>query len=191
MPNNVIYNLFSKDEIESIKNILFLKESEILLDEPQLGRNRFVIPITLIKKQIIKKVYDQAKIFLKSPILVDCQYSEYNLKYGNPELSVHTDTRLSTFTIDYQLDSNCIWPIYVEGKPFSLENNQALTINVNEQAHWRPKRKFSEGEYVKMIFFHFNDLSGKKPKILNANEQEKLRSKWNHLWDLEFGKNNI
>ena len=111
-------------------------------------------------------------------------YVEYSLKYGEPSLSIHTDNMYSKLVIDYQLESNINWSIYVDGNQFNLKDNDCMTINVNSQAHWRPQRKFSDGESLKMVFFHFIDSLDPNAKILNKEERDMLARKWQHLWDV-------
>lgn len=109
--------------------------------------------------------------------------SEYNLKYGNPSLNPHFDTTPATYTIDYQLDSNIDWSIFIEGSRFDLKNNEAISINVREDAHWRPQRHFAKGEYTIMIFFHFLDREN-MPAIPTMKENSDLMLKWDHLYSV-------
>lgn len=79
---------------------------------------------------------------------------EYNAKYGQSKLPVHTDKNASQFTIDYQLRSNFDWSNYVLGKKFTLKDNDALIFSGSHQLHWRQKRKLVEGEYKHMVTWH-------------------------------------
>jgi len=85
-------------------------------------------------------------------------YVEYNPKYsddGSPYLNPHKDhPGASDFVLDYQLDSNIEWPVAINKDIYSLSNNSALGIITTKNYHWRPKRQWNDGEYVKMIFFH-------------------------------------
>lgn len=109
--------------------------------------------------------------------------SEYNLKYGNPSLNPHFDRTPATYTIDYQLDSNINWSIFIEGSRFDLKNNEAIEINVREESHWRPQRHFAKGEYTIMIFFHFLDREN-MPAIPTMKENGDLMLKWDHLYSV-------
>lgn len=79
---------------------------------------------------------------------------EYNSKFGQPKLPVHTDKNASQFTIDYQLHSNFDWSNYVLGKKFTLKDNDALIFSGSHQLHWRQKRNLAEGEFKHMITWH-------------------------------------
>lgn len=181
MTNIIIDNVFSDEEINKIKNIIANNINELREDDPGLGRDRLDIGKFLLDQSIINKLNNYAQSFKNSYIFNGCYYAEYNLKYGNPELPIHTDQTRSVFTLDYQLDANVIWPICVEGKSFILNNNQALSLNVVEQLHWRPKQIFNQGEYVRMIFFHFLDNENLNPKILNREEMIELAKKRNYI----------
>jgi hypothetical protein len=185
--NFIIQNVFNDDQLSHINDILKKNEQNILLDRPQFGRTRYDFKSKDLGIDLILFLNKTAKKYNKNLNFIGCYYSEYSLKYGTPELAIHTDRTSATFTIDYQLDANIDWDVYVEGIPFSLKNNQAVTINVNSQAHWRPRKNFSEGEYLKMIYFHFADKSIKEPRILSNEEILLLQEKWNHLW--EFPEN--
>ena len=191
MDNVIIKNVFNEDQISFINKLLDDNNSFIGLDEPQLGRTRFNINKKILDSSIISRLMEISKEFNKNLTLEGCYYSEYNLKYGKPELSIHTDQTIAIFTIDYQLDSNISWEVFVEGTPFLLKNNEAVTINVNSQAHWRPQRIFSEGEYVKMIYFHFADRTQGRPKILTREEMKDMQKKYNHLWELNHSSDII
>lgn len=179
--NIVINNMFTENEISVFNKIL--NDKDIKLDEPQLGRTRFDFNIIELGNEIISKLNKIAKSFNEKLFLSNVYYCEYNNKYGNPELSIHTDNTSDVFCLDYQLDGNIVWDIYVEGESFQLKNNEALTLNTNSQAHWRPKKVFKDGEYLKMIFFHFADVSQKNIKILTKEEMIPMQQKWNHLWE--------
>lgn len=181
MINKIVDNFFSDEEINRIKDIIANNIDKLREDDPGLGRDRLDLGKELLGQSIINKLNNYAQSFKKSYSFNGCYYAEYNLKYGNPELPMHTDQTRSVFTLDYQLDANITWPICVEGKSFILKNNQALSLNVVEQLHWRPKQIFNQGEYVRMIFFHFLDKDNLNPKILNREEMSELAKKWDYI----------
>lgn len=181
MTNKILNNLFDINEIEEINKLINNKSMDIKIDDPELGRVRLNLGNNL-PNNITNKLNNYAKEQNKNLIFSGCYYVEYNKKYGTPSLAIHTDTTTHTFTLDYQLDSNIDWGIYVEGTEYHLNNNDALTINVVDQAHWRPQRTFNNNEYVKMIFFHFKDITNPNPRIKTKDEMDKLRKKWYSLW---------
>jgi hypothetical protein len=82
---------------------------------------------------------------------------EYNPKYGTPNLPPHFDGDNTEIILNYQLDSNTSWACGVNTTVFDMEDNSALIFSPNANVHWRPHKKFNEGEFVKMIFFRFYD----------------------------------
>lgn len=181
MKNKIIDQLFSTKEIIIIKKIIEDNFNKMVVDDPGLGRSRLNLGFLLKDEEILNKLNKYAQSFKDSYIFNGCYYAEYNLKYGNPELPMHTDQTKSVFTLDYQLDANTEWPICVEGESFTLQNNQALALNVVDQVHWRPKKVFNDNEYIKMIFFHFLDKDNLNPKILSREEMSELAKKWDYI----------
>jgi hypothetical protein len=80
---------------------------------------------------------------------------EYNNKYGEPNLPVHYDHDNHDLIINFQLMSNTVWPIGVDCEAYNLKDNSAVVFNPNGFTHWRPHKKFKDGEFVTMIFFRF------------------------------------
>jgi len=109
------------------------------------------------------------------------------------QLTPHTDQtfREPRLTFDIQLDSNRTWPLVVEGRSYTLQNNEALTFSGTHQVHWREKVEFLEDDYMDMVFAHFsaadyvpeehgkfdvNDLS-------NMAEHDKLMTDKREYWE--------
>lgn len=76
-------------------------------------------------------------------------------RYYEPSsrLTPHKDNNACTFTLDYCVRQYYPWDLFVEGKAYTLEENQALAFLGEDQEHWRPA--FSPGNVVEMIFFHY------------------------------------
>ncbi len=182
MKNVVVKDIFNKEEVNLLKSHIKKYTHVLRLDEPQLGRTRY--DFKLLPEKIKEKIQGIAKEIDENLKFDFAYYVEYSSKYGKPSLPVHTDSVHSKLVIDYQLESNMDWSIYVDGNRFNLKDNDCLAINVNSQAHWRPQRNFSNGESLKMVFFHFIDILDPKIKILNKEERDILAQKWQHLWNI-------
>jgi hypothetical protein len=137
-----------------------------------------------IPKHILSKIVDIAHKKNPSLEFSSAYMSEYNLKFGQPSLNPHLETTQATYTVDYQLESNLDWRIFIEGIPFQLKDNQAIEINVRHEAHWRPRRKFVDGESLSMIFFHFIDKSTDLPDLPLPEATKSLVQKWDHLYSI-------
>ncbi len=174
-------NIFTEEELAELHFYIgSIKHNEKFDFE---GRTRLDFDNNLPKHLLAKIVSIAHK---KNPSLefLSAYLSEYNLKYGNPSLNPHFDTTQATYTIDYQLEANVDWRIFIEGIPFQLKDNEAIEINVREEAHWRPRRKFSDGESVSMIFFHFIDKSIELPKEPTPDDIKEVMKKWDHLYSI-------
>lgn len=164
-----IFNNITKD-LEAPKdeygNFIFDDESLSTSVSKNLGRIQFNInnigdlfPVKNLHhsdKALIIKLTKIANSFSGLDLtLSSVTYVEYNSKYGIPELPPHYDGDKNDLIINYQLDANTRWDLGIDFETFEIKNNSALIFNPNESAHWRPKKIFNSGEFVKMIFFRF------------------------------------
>ena len=89
-------------------------------------------------------------------------YIDYNLKYGygdnSPALPPHLDADENLVTINYCPDTNIDWDLYVSNwddtnnfTKYSLKGGQTIVFSAVNQIHWRPKRKFKDGEFCEII----------------------------------------
>lgn len=76
-------------------------------------------------------------------------------RYAHPgsKLPEHKDKNACTFTVDYCVRQHEPWGLFVEGKEYTLQENQSLVFMGEDQEHWRGP--FKPGNMVEMIFFHF------------------------------------
>lgn len=121
---------------------------------------------TSLPGQIKDRVEQLAKeIYNDNVKLEEISFARYSKQYGElPNLTPHYDNTFKEHrvTLDVQLRSNCDWPIIVEGKSFTLKDNQALTFSGTDQIHWRDYKKLPNDFFVEMLFCHFS-LPGKDP----------------------------
>jgi len=93
-----------------------------------------------------------------SPTLKEAHHTffEYSGLYnGETHCAPHTDRSASYFSMNYQLDANVSWELYVNGKEYILENNDLLIFSGTHQIHWRPRRDLAKDEHCGMVIFHF------------------------------------
>jgi hypothetical protein len=165
-------NVFSESEVDLI-NSLLLKD-EVPVDEhgnylsykntggvginEDLGRLQYNLKPSLkfdnIKLNLQKTVNKMFNVDLTSSG-VYC--SEYSGKYGKPNLPVHWDHDTNDIIFNYQLSSNTSWDLGVDKTTYSLEDNSAVVFNPNKYTHWRPHKTFRDDQYIKMLFFRFQD----------------------------------
>jgi hypothetical protein len=118
----------------------------------------FQMPKNLEEKldNIAKPIYDG------EVALCHYNYIEYNKKYGNgnnsPKLPPHIDADENLITINHCVDGNIEWDLYIgnqeDGTTFTrytLEPGQTIVFSAVNQVHWRPKRKFKDGEFLEIV----------------------------------------
>ena len=164
-------NLFTPEELDTIKSLYIeassrsnLSEEEAQYPYEELGR--FHIEGVFLPEHIQKKLEGLVNLERPEPLeslemLNPPLYVEYNAKYGQPNLQPHVDGDFTDFIIDFQLESNTAWPLGLNEEVYPLEDNEALLFNPNTNIHWRPRKDFQPGEYVKMIFFRFFSKTNK------------------------------
>lgn len=183
--NTIIKNILTETQRQVLFNIIE-QENRSLRIEKETGRSRLEFyplnPKVIIPKDIIDSIKKNINADQHTLVLESCYFSCYSLDYGIPKLAPHLDNHSSQYTLDYCLDSNCIWPVVVEGQEFEIPVNGALTIDTNIQFHWRKPRLFNKKEYVKMIFFHFTDNTRDVVPIEIVNQ---TASRWRRIFDEE------
>lgn len=89
-------------------------------------------------------------------------YLDYNVKYGNdefvPALQPHLDASNALVTFNYMLDGNIDWEVCVDDQNYKLKPGDAIVFSAVNQVHWRPKRKWKEGEFVEIITLNYSPL---------------------------------
>jgi hypothetical protein len=166
-----VNNLFSEEEllyfykiIDNIKNTVN-KDAACVYDDKSgfsiskdLGRLQFTMK--RIEEGIVKKLIEIANSFSHSSLDYSSGvYVKYSSEYGFPNLPPHFDGDANDLIINYQISSNTSWDIGIDLETHVMEDNSALVFNPNKNIHWRPHKVFAEGEYVRMIFFRFQDVA--------------------------------
>lgn len=175
--NSYKENVFTQDEIKDIetsisnelKNREHVEWSDALMGNTHtenlvrikrdfLGRieiNNLPMPDSVIEKvlNLAKEMYQLETSHPEN--ISGITYVEYNPKYGTPSLNVHKDNGSCGFILDYQLASNISWPFGVEESTYVLSDNSILAMYPTTHYHWRPSIKWSDGNFVRLIFFEF------------------------------------
>ena len=126
-----------------------MDDSEYMVQNVSLGKIMFNLSLPDL---IRSKLVDVAKAGGFDVNYFCATYTEYSAEYGKPVLTPHKDMQ-NFCLIDYQLDANTSWPLFVEDDTFDLEVNDGLMFLPSKMMHGRPDKVFTDGEYVKMIFF--------------------------------------
>jgi len=112
----------------------------------------------------LEEVMDSHVKKLYSEDIKLCHYSyiDYDPRHGDgeyaPALPPHIDNTNTLITFNYMLDGNIDWDIYIDNKPYSLKPGDAIMFSAINQPHFRPKRKWKKGEFVKIVTFDYSPL---------------------------------
>lgn len=156
MSIDIVDDIFSQDELERIYECVSNSKSVV---DTNLGRLRVIIEDCLSSKTI-EKLEDIVMGLTNMKLeMGGAVYVEYNNLYGTPNLPTHVDADSTDILINIQLESNTVWDLGLNLKTYSLNDNSGLLFNPNENIHWRVHKKFSDGEYVKMLFVRFYNSS--------------------------------
>jgi hypothetical protein len=176
-----VENLFNNKELEDLKNVIYKNKYELdptyhgpneKVDESYDNRFRpkIIKPMSrmLVEFEMPKHLEEVLDNIAKPSYDGDialCHYNyiEYNKIYSNGEISPilppHIDADENLVTINYCLDGNFEgWDLYVGTEEdssrferYTLKKGQAIVFSAVNQIHWRPKRKFSDGEFLEIV----------------------------------------
>jgi hypothetical protein len=150
---NILTDIFSKEEIESLYETV--KANDPVIDG-DLGRVRVCLLLDTVKEEILEKFRNIIKEFTDEPLKISSfTYAEYNSLYGVPKLPPHLDGDTNDLLINIQMESNTDWAIGLGLEVYPTNDNVGLVFNPNKEIHWRTKKEFKDGEYVKMLFVRF------------------------------------
>lgn len=161
MSKDVVFifeDVFPEQQLKTIKSIIDnLPDSH---GEPQASLGRLCIDKFRLPGPVIHTLNNLVHTVV-SPDLITNPYPlcvEYNIKYGQPELAPHIDGDSTDLVFDFQLSSNTSWDIGVNKNTYSLKDNSAIAFNPNTNIHWRPIKQFEQDEFVRLIFFRFQNI---------------------------------
>jgi hypothetical protein len=163
----IIENFFNTDQVNFLKSLQASQEQDNFL-EPFNGRISKGIDINSLREDILEVIFDSLKNITDTEFVpTDWGFTRYENKYGKPILHPHVDGNKTEIIVDYQLETNIDWPIYIGGDKYCLKDNNAAIFSGSEIPHWRPNIEFKDGDFVTMIFFHFVTRS-----FFEKNEEE-------------------
>lgn len=132
--------------------------------QPKIPKNMSRMLIEFDMPQDCHEKLDSiAKPLYKENIeLCHWNYIDYNIKYGygdnSPALPPHLDADENLVTVNYCMDTNIEWDLYLSNwndtnnfTKYSLGPGQTIVFSAVNQIHWRPKRKFKNGEFCEII----------------------------------------
>ena len=163
----ILKDIFNPEQLQYLNKLVADNFHKLELNcDPYRGRDDL-----FLGNQVDKSIKDTVlSYFPDGYYLNNITYSDYNNKFINPNLPVHTDPHGEhSLTFDYLLDSNIDWPLCIEQDCYSLLPNDALIFSPQEQSHFRPEVTFKKGESMKILFFQVKKLTSRnQPDILKV-----------------------
>jgi hypothetical protein len=144
-------NIFSEEDFNALKNTLKEKVITEGGKYDDFGRKIFSPQIV---NEYAEKLVPLAREFFKSDTLLHSYslFAEYSNK--NINLPKHKDDNACTYTIDVVIYQDKPWGIWIEGKEYLLNENEAVLFWGTEQEHWRETVDHNDGT-VAVVFFHY------------------------------------
>ena len=141
----IVDKLLSETDFSILKKYLYEKEKKESDYYETFGRYTFSDKI--INDYAEKLVPKAREVFGSNTLLHSYSlFSHYEGKQAS--LYSHKDDNACTYTLDLCIYQNEPWDIIVEGKPYVLQENQALAFFGNDQEHSRPEFPNPESQHV-------------------------------------------
>lgn len=150
----VIKDLFTEEEHKELADCL--SEDLYLFSLDKVYRRYFSSDLEVPQlRDALEKLVPQARRIFNSETLLPTYAMFAHYVGPDARLPRHKDDNACTYTIDCCLYQTVPWEIWIEGKPYSLNPNEAVAYSGTDQLHWREKFPGKHGDYVAMVFFHF------------------------------------
>ena len=118
------------------------------------GYSRYEWSNTPEIKSLHEKLLTFAREHFDSQTLVP-SFNFASWYFGNASLEHHTDINACTYSIDLAVYAEMPWELYVEGVPYSLDENDALLYYGETQEHWREPLINPDNKVVCNVFFFY------------------------------------
>lgn len=179
-------DFFTDEELVRLKEIIYKNRDElppiILGDNEQADeinwsryRPKHIRPMSRVLVEFdlpkdLEEKMDAVCLPLYPEPLKLCSYNyiKYDRVYSNgkisPILPPHIDADDNIVTFNIQLGTNLKdgWDVIVSGKSYPMKDNQALIFSAVNQVHWRPKKRFADGDYLEILSLDYSPLDNYK-----------------------------
>jgi hypothetical protein len=186
LDNKVISGVLSQDQIDRVYSLVNSCPENKIKAPNDYGQLAFFIDEFDSRESGAEDIYLSIENMLKSEYNINLkiaaiQFVRYTTKSGNRAwLPPHYDKvfKKPMITVDIQMDSNLVWPVYVNGTSYTLSNNEALVFSGTHQIHWRPKIELQDDQYLDMIFCHLEDTQADEISDKHRVDMKLLSTKY-------------
>ena len=152
----VIKNFLSKDEVNfystycEIKHrINYVDFDPIIRTADTFGKGDPAMDTLMLLKQ--KKMEEETG----KKLLPTYSYWRVYTKFA--DLKKHTDRESCEISVTVSINGDKPWPIYINGKPITLDKGDAIIYLGRELEHWREE---FDGDHQIQTFLHYVDADG-------------------------------
>lgn len=172
----IINNLFTDEEVQSIKKDFDTYPMDKIKVQGHNGMGNLDIDFSQ-KRTIIEKVEKLVSDICGEEVeVLEANPIKYNTSFGwFVKFAPHYDARpVEMFVLDYHVQGNDDWSVFVEGKEFAVNDNDALLFNGTGQVHWREQKQLKEDTNIDIILFW---IQHKNPKPVSKQHTETMRER--------------
>lgn len=161
LKNHMLYLLNNKDFVffDEVDRSQYSDGWEI---NHHVGRIEITLPYKIVPEDIKVILMKKGNEINSSSYIEYVEFVRYSNIFGPPRVEPHIDPpSKQQFMFNIQIDGNVDWDIvnYKDGKPenFTLKNGECLVMDVCNDVHWREPIALKDGEFLDMMFVHYND----------------------------------
>lgn len=193
----VLKNFLDQEDINAIINLAQVEFNNNHINYyPETGRAIVSIENGMKRfyPNIIEKIENIASKEYKTDLKIKrAGYMKYSKEYGIPALHPHIDAYVGQVVFDYQVRSNIDWAVVVEGRSYTLKDNDALMFSGEDQAHWREILNFNDDNYLDILVFnladskHWSNFNDENPRPIDEIMEDifKIREKYKDTYPLD------
>jgi hypothetical protein len=175
----ILKDLLSKEDYNSL--LVSIGNPKRFSYDPAFGRYTASDGSIIGLREMSDKLLPIARKTFQSETLLST-YTIFAHYEGDASLLKHKDDNACTYTLDLCLYQAEPWGLFVDGKEYILNPNEALAYYGNDQEHWREDFPNKEKNFVAMIFFHYAEphhwFFTKGPNYLEVIINKKTEVEW-------------
>jgi hypothetical protein len=159
----VIKNFLPEYDIQWLQAYYQNADKSKLIWDEQFGR--YYSSNDRVGSQLLEYKTAEAREIFNSPTLLPtfCCFVEYSGPQAR--LHKHKDSNACTYTLDLCIYQTEPWDLWVDGKAYTLQENEALAYYGEDQDHWREDFPNPENQKVGLIFLHYAEPDHKFFKL--------------------------
>lgn len=148
----IIKNILNKEDFKFLQDYVknLNKESAGFSDQ----FNRYEFGGDSLLNSLHQKLIPIARDYFENNSIVP-SFNFGSWYFGKASLEKHRDVSACTFSIDMCVYQKTPWVLYIEDKPYTLQENEAVLYYGEDQKHWREEFPDPENNIVCNVFFFF------------------------------------